>query len=97
MDRADVRWLAWALTMFAGLSMVSSLPFYSGKNINLRKSVSFSVVVGIAMGLVFLIVFSSTLPEMLFLLFTGYALSGYVLWALRKANRRSPPPVSPQP
>jgi CDP-diacylglycerol--serine O-phosphatidyltransferase len=97
-DRADVRWLAWGLTMFAGLSMVSNLPFYSGKDINLRKSVSFSVVVGIAMGLVFLIVFSSTLPEMLFLLFTSYALSGYVLWALRKANRRSPPPpVSRQP
>ncbi|MGZ5090806.1 MAG: CDP-diacylglycerol--serine O-phosphatidyltransferase [Burkholderiales bacterium] len=97
-DRADVRWLAWGLTMFAGLSMVSNLPFYSGKDINLRKSVSFSVVVGIAMGLVFLIVFSSTLPEMLFLLFTSYALSGYVLWALRKANRRSPPPpVSPHP
>ncbi|MDB5923227.1 MAG: CDP-diacylglycerol--serine O-phosphatidyltransferase [Betaproteobacteria bacterium] len=99
-DRADVRWLAWGLTMFAGLSMVSNLPFYSGKDINLRKSVSFSVVVGIAMGLVFLIVFSSTLPEMLFLLFTSYALSGYVLWALRKTNRRSPPPpppVSPHP
>jgi CDP-diacylglycerol--serine O-phosphatidyltransferase len=96
-DRADVRWLAWGLTMFAGLSMVSNLPFYSGKDINLRKSVSFSVVVGIAMGLVFLIVFSSTLPEMLFLLFTSYALSGYVLWALRKANRGPPPPpVSPQ-
>jgi CDP-diacylglycerol--serine O-phosphatidyltransferase len=87
-DRTDVRWLAWSATMFAGLSMVSNFPFYSGKDINLRKSVSFSVVVAIAMGLVFLIVFSSTLPEMLFLLFTAYALSGYVLWAMRAINRR---------
>ena len=74
--------------------MVSNFKFYSGKNINLRKSVSFSVVVGIAMGLVFLIAFSSTLPEMLFLLFSGYALSGYVIWAIarepQKARKRPP-------
>src|SRR5919112_1649736 len=25
----DVRWIAWGLTMFAGLSMVSNFPFYS--------------------------------------------------------------------
>jgi len=95
---ADVRWLAWAFTMFAGLSMVSNLRFYSGKDINLRKSVPFSVVVGIAMGMVFLITFSSTLPEMLFLLFTGYAISGYVLWAMgkmRKPPRPAEPPEAP--
>ncbi|HWI14779.1 MAG TPA: CDP-diacylglycerol--serine O-phosphatidyltransferase [Burkholderiales bacterium] len=92
---ADVRWLAWACTMFAGLSMVSNLKFYSGKDINLRKSVSFSVVVGIAMGMVFLITFSSTLPEMLFLVFSAYALSGYVLWALGK-TRKEPPPAAPE-
>jgi CDP-diacylglycerol---serine O-phosphatidyltransferase len=36
--------------MFAGLSMVSNFKFYSGKDINLRKSVPFSAVVAIAMG-----------------------------------------------
>ena len=87
-DPADVRWLAWGLTVFAGLSMVSNFNFYSGKDINLRKSVSFSVVVGIAMGLVVLIAFARALPEILFLLFTGYALSGYVLWGLAALNRR---------
>src|SRR5687767_9927745 len=86
-DPADVRWLAWALTVFAGLSMVSNFNFYSGKDINLRKSVSFSVVVGIAMGLVVLIAFARALPEILFLLFSGYALSGYVLWGLGALNR----------
>lgn len=90
---ADVRWLAWGCTMFAGLSMVSNLRFYSGKDINLRKSVSFSVVVGIAMGMVALITFSSTLPELLLLVFTAYALSGYVLWVLGKV--RKTPPAGP--
>jgi len=79
----------------AGL-MVSNLKFYSGKDINLRKSVSFSVVVGITFGLVALFMVSSTLPEMLFLLFLGYGLSGYVIWAYefvkRKGHGRAPPP-----
>ena len=92
----DVKWLAWALTMGAGLTMVSNLKFYSGKDINLRKSVSFSVVVGITFGLVALFMVSSTLPEMLFLLFLGYGLSGYVIWAYefvkRKGHGRAPPP-----
>jgi CDP-diacylglycerol--serine O-phosphatidyltransferase len=90
----DIRWIAWSVTMFAGLSMVSSLPFYSGKDINLRKSVSFTVVVGIALGLVFLIVFARALPEILLLFFSAYALSGYVMWGLVAMNRRkaAPPP-----
>src|SRR5688572_9499016 len=93
----DVRWIAWGVTMFAGLSMVSNFPFYSGKDINLRKSVSFPVVVGITLGLVFLIAFASTLPEMLFLLFSGYALSGYVLWAIGAVKARSRKSAQPPP
>ena len=92
----EVKWGAWALAMFAGLTMVSNVKFYSGKDINLRKSVSFPVVVGITLGLVFLIAFSSTLPEMLFLLFSGYAVSGYVLRAMGALSRkRSRPPAPP--
>jgi len=91
----DIRWLAWGITMFAGLSMVTNLKFYSGKDINLRKSVSFPVVVGITLGLVFLIAFASTLPEMLFLLFSGYALSGYVIWALEVLGRKPPKSLPP--
>jgi len=92
---ADVRWLAWAVTTFAGLTMVSNFKFYSGKDINLRKSVPFSAVVGIALGLVFLIAFASTLPELLLLLFSAYALSGYVIWALDAAKARGRPKAPP--
>jgi CDP-diacylglycerol--serine O-phosphatidyltransferase len=96
---ADVKWLAWALTVFAGLTMVSNLKFYSGKDINLRKSVPFSVVVGITFGLAVLFMFSGTLPEMLFLLAVAYGFSGYVIWSYEtiksRASNRTPPPPSP--
>ena len=85
----DVKWLAWGLTAFAGLTMVSNFKFYSGKDINLRASVSFSVVVAIAFGIMFLFMFSSTLPEMLFLVFVCYGVSGYVIWGYEEIRRRT--------
>jgi CDP-diacylglycerol--serine O-phosphatidyltransferase len=96
---ADVKWLAWVLTMFAGLTMVSNFKYYSGKDINPRKSVSFPVVVAIALAVVALVAVSSTLPEMMFILFVGYALSGYVLAVLDFARRKCArkPPVAPLP
>ena len=93
----DVKWLAWGLTLFAGLTMVSNFKFYSGKDINLRKSVPFSVVVAFLFGLVALFMLSSTLPEMLFILFAGYACSGYVIWIAQffraKPGGSAPPPA----
>ncbi len=81
----DVRWYACVLTIFAGLSMVSNVMFWSGKDINLRKSVPFIVV--IALVLAFALV-SSYPPGVLFALFLVYGASGYVLWALRWTRRR---------
>ncbi len=91
----DVKWLAWSLTVFAGLTMVSDLKFYSGKDINLRKSISFPAVVGIAMGFVALFAVFSTLPELLFTAFVFYALSGYVIWVWTKIKDRRGPPDQP--
>ena len=84
----ELRWYAVVITVFAGLSMVSSVPFYSFKDINMRKSVPFIVVVLFAL---FFILISSYPPGVLFLLFLGYALSGYVLWLLDMRKK----PVSP--
>jgi CDP-diacylglycerol--serine O-phosphatidyltransferase len=95
---ADVKWFAWGLTVFAGLTMVSNFKFYSGKDINLRKSVPFSVVVGITLGMVVLFMLSSTLPETLFLLFVAYGCSGYAIWIYEeikaKGVDRTPPPAA---
>jgi len=79
----DLRWYAVALTVFAGLSMVSNVPFYSFKDFNLRKSVPFIAIFVLAL---FFVLVSSYPPGVLFFLFLGYSLSGYVMWlmALRK-------------
>jgi CDP-diacylglycerol--serine O-phosphatidyltransferase len=81
----DLSWYAAALTVFAGLSMVSNLPFYSFKDINLRRSVPFVAIFLIAM---FFVLISSYPPGVLFVLFLGYALSGYVLWLLRLRKKQ---------
>ena len=46
----EVRWYACVLTMFAGITMVSNIRYWSGKDINLRKSVPFIIVVAFAVG-----------------------------------------------
>ncbi len=79
-------WTACALTVFAGLSMVSNVRFYSFKDINLRKSVPFIVVLLIVM---FFVVVSSYPPGILFLIFLGYSMSGYLLWILEHYRKNA--------
>ena len=80
MAGTDVSWLAAVITVFAGVTMVSNIRYYSFKDINLRKSVPFVVVAAIA--LVFALM--ALKPEVtLFGFFVAYALSGYVQAALR--------------
>ncbi len=85
---SDLAWPSWFVTVFAGLSMVSNSPFYSGKKINFRKSVPFIVVVAIMLG--FVAVFSDP-PKWLFAMFVAYGLSGHLLWAWRRLKGRSGP------
>ena len=82
----SVRWYACGLTVFAGLSMVSNLPFYSFKDFNMRKSVPFMMIF---MAALFFIFISSYPPGVLFGLFMCYALSGYVLWVWRRRQNKS--------
>ena len=90
----QMRWVACGLTVFAGLTMVSNVHFYSFKDINMRKSVPFIVVFLFALFFIFV---SVNPPAILFLLFLGYCLSGYVMlvrsWYTGKKN---PPPPSPE-
>jgi CDP-diacylglycerol--serine O-phosphatidyltransferase len=77
---ADVRWWAALLTFFGGITMVSNVPFWSGKTINLKKSVPFIVIIA----LVLAFALGATYPPGVFFgLFVAYALSGYVLYGWR--------------
>jgi len=87
LDLYRLNWVAAFLTVYAGVTMVSNVPFYSFKDINFRKSVPFWGILSAVLG--FLLV-SYDPPVVLFLLFCAYGLSGYVLWLirLRKRTRR---------
>jgi CDP-diacylglycerol--serine O-phosphatidyltransferase len=74
----QMKWMAWVLTIFAALSMVSDLRFYSGKDINLKQSVPFVAVLAIMLAFVLV---SYSPPEVLFTVVLVYGLSGYYLWA----------------
>jgi CDP-diacylglycerol--serine O-phosphatidyltransferase len=85
-ERAEVIiGIACAVTLFAGLTMVSNVPFYSFKDINLRRSVPFWAVLLIVLGMT---VISANPPMILFLLFVAYGLSGYVLWVWKRTRAR---------
>lgn len=76
-------WVAFAITVYAGLTMVSSAPFYSGKSFHVKRSVPFWVLI-VAIVLIF---FVSSDPSLwLFGLFCCYAVSGWVYWAWLRIN-----------
>jgi CDP-diacylglycerol--serine O-phosphatidyltransferase len=81
----DLRWSSWFITLFAGLTMVTNVPFYSFKDINFRKAVPFIMVFAIV--LIFVAI-SIHPPGVLFGMFVLYGISGYVVyfWHLLKGK-----------
>src|SRR4029079_15909367 len=83
----DTAWLggvAWVVAVFAGMTVVSNVPFYSFKEFNWKRRVPLWVI--LAAVLVYSLV--ATQPSLvLFGLFMAYALSGYVMWARGKRIR----------
>lgn len=87
-DPRDLTWAMFALTLYAGLTMVTNVPFYSFKDLSLRRSVPFASVVLIALGIA---VINIHPPTVLFGLFVVYGLSGYGVYLWRRSKGR---PVS---
>jgi CDP-diacylglycerol---serine O-phosphatidyltransferase len=81
----SLTWLAWGVTLFAGLTMVTNVPFYSFKDVNLKASVPFIAPFLVVLGYVAIV---SDPPKVLFGLFVLYALSGYavLLWRWRSGR-----------
>jgi hypothetical protein len=77
----DVKWFAAAVTIYAGATMVSSVKFYSGKDINLRRAMPFSVAV---VFLLALLLVSIEPPIVLWGVMLAYGVSGYALWVVQR-------------
>ena len=67
--------IALVVTLYAGLTMVSNAPFFSGKSYAVVRTIPFWVIVVASLAF---IVISSNVSLSIFVLFCIYALSGYV-------------------
>ena len=76
-------WPMFALVLYAGLTMVTNVPFYSFKDVSMKRSVPFAVIVLLALGIALI---NIDPPTVMFGLFVVYGLSGYVVYGTRKAR-----------
>ena len=88
---AQIEWLAWTafgVTLYAGLTMVTNVPFYSFKVVGAKQTVPFATIMAIALGIALI---SQNPPLALFVLFCIYGVSGYGVYIWRRMKGR---PVS---
>ncbi len=76
---------AFAVTLFAGLSMVTNAPYYSFKVVGSRRTVPFIVIVAIALAIALV---ALDPPKLLFAIFCIYGLSGYAIYGWRRMKGR---------
>lgn len=76
-------WPMFAIALYSGLTMVTNVPFYSFKDIQMKKSVPFAVIVLIAIGIA---VVNIDPPIVMFCIFVLYGLSGYAIYFWRKTK-----------
>ena len=89
-DPEPLRWWAWFVTVFAGLTMVSNFKYWSFKAFNLKKSVPF---VAVLFFVILVALLSWQPPIVLFGAFVVYAVSGYATaaWTALRKRRVSTP------
>jgi CDP-diacylglycerol--serine O-phosphatidyltransferase len=74
-------WWLFGLTLYAGLTMATNVPFYSFKDFEFKRSVPFAVIVLLALSIA---VINIHPPLVLGGLFALYGLSGYMVYGWRK-------------
>ena len=79
----SVPWIMFSMALYAGLTMVTNVPFYSFKDVHMKKSVPFAVIVLIAL---LIAVVNIDPPVVIFGVFVVYGFSGYFVYAWRKAK-----------
>jgi CDP-diacylglycerol--serine O-phosphatidyltransferase len=77
----QVKGLAAAITIYAGITMVSGVKFYSGKDINLRRAMPFWMAL---IFVVILLLISSAPSIVLWGVMLCYGVSGYVYWLVQR-------------
>ena len=82
----EVSFIALGFTIFAALSMVSNIRYHSFKHLNVKDRVSFVAVIAVV--LIFVLI-SLDPPQVLFMMFLGYAVSGPLFASYRLYRRRS--------
>jgi CDP-diacylglycerol--serine O-phosphatidyltransferase len=85
---ALLSWAAAAFALYAGLTMVVNVPFYSFKDLSLKRSVPFIVIVLIALAIGIINLYPAAV---IFGIFCVYGISGYAVYAYKRAKGR---PVS---
>ncbi|HIU85101.1 MAG TPA: phosphatidylcholine/phosphatidylserine synthase [Candidatus Aphodousia gallistercoris] len=89
---AHLPWITAILCIYAGITMVSNAPFFSGKNIGFIRTVPFWVVLVTA---ILVICISSNPTLTAFVIFCCYSVSGYIyqfyLWCRGRPNPVKPP------
>lgn len=78
-----IPWVMFAVALYSGLTMVTNVPFYSFKDVSMKKSVPFVVLVLIAVGIA---IINLDPPTVMFGGFVAYGFSGYVIYVYRKAK-----------
>ena len=82
----EVSFIALGVTVFAALSMVSNIRYHSFKHMNVKDRVSFVAVIAIV--LLFVLI-SLDPPQVLFMIFLLYAVSGPLFAGVRLYQRRN--------
>ena len=77
----EVKWFAAAITVYAGVTMVSNIRFYSGKDLNLRRAVPFWMTLVIVVALLAISIEPS---HVLWGIMLAYGVSGYFLWFVNR-------------
>ena len=77
----QVAWPIFALALYAGLTMVTNVPFYSFKDLSMKKSVPFPVIVLVALAIGGV---SIDPAKALLGVFGAYGISGYVVYVWRR-------------
>jgi len=76
-------WYMFVICLFAGLTMVTNVPFYSFKDFSVKRSVPFAVIVFLVLGIAAINIDPASTT---FAVFVAYGLSGYVVYGVRKAR-----------